>query len=75
MEITVTAEENEEEGKVEKKAEGKAEKEEEKNAENRGQLCIPKMMQRWMFHDAYECPAVGHQGADQLYLLMKDQYL
>ena len=56
VEITVRSKEKGEDGKAEKEEEGKAEK--------RGRLCIRKMMQRQILHEAHDTPAGGHFGAD-----------
>jgi len=40
----------------------------------RGQLCIPRTMQRRILHEAHDTPAGGHFAADQMYLHIKDQY-
>jgi len=58
VEITVSAKENEADGK----------------AGNRARLCIPKTMQPRILHEAHGTPAGGHFGADRLYLHMKDWY-
>jgi len=52
---------------------GVKEKEEDRKANMRGQLCIPKTMQRRILYEAQNTPAGGHLGADRTYLHMKDQ--
>jgi len=74
VEKNVRVKVKEEEEKADKEAEGKAEKEDEGKAEKRGWLCIPKMMQSQILHEARDTPAGGHMGADQMILHMKDYY-
>ena len=74
MEITVRAQEKEEDGKAEREEEGKAEKKEDGKAEKRGRLGIPKMMQCRILHEAHHTPAGGYFGEDRTYLCMKDRY-
>jgi len=74
VEITVRAQEKEEDGNAEREEEGKAEKEEDGKAEKRGRLCIPKTMRRRILQEARDTPARGYFGADRMYLRMKDRY-
>jgi hypothetical protein len=66
VEITVTAKEKEEDGKAQKEEEGMAKK--------IGLLCIPKIIQRRILHEAHDTPGGGHFSADRTYLRMKEQY-
>jgi len=56
-------------------AKGKAVKEEEGKAEKRGWLCIPKVIQRRILHEAHNIPTRGHIGSDRTYLRIRDRYL
>ena len=75
VEITIRAKEKEEGGKAVMEAKGKAVKEEEGKAEKRGWLCIPKVIQRRILHEAHNIPARGHIGSDRTYLRIRDRYL
>jgi len=56
----------------------KTERAKEKEGDGKGDmggcLCIPRMMQRQILHEAHDTPAGGHFGADRKYLHMKDRY-
>jgi hypothetical protein len=50
------------------------EKEEDRKAEMRGQMGIPRTMQRRIIHEAHDTPAVRHFGADGTYVGKKEQH-